>query len=90
MLGESFVADAVRVDETGNGLRLHGWIGSPTDTRRTSEQQRFFVNGRCVRDTLVAHAIRQAYRDVLFHGRHPVFVLFLENVRYSVSEGRTW
>ncbi|HET6602950.1 MAG TPA: DNA mismatch repair protein MutL, partial [Xanthomonadaceae bacterium] len=60
------------------GLRLHGWVGLPTLARSQSDQQYFYVNGRAVRDRLVAHAVRQAYADVLYHGRHPVFVLFLQ------------
>ena len=78
VLGKGFVAQAVRVDESRDGLRLWGWVGLPTHSRSQADQQYFFVNERVVRDKLVAHAIRQAYRDVLFHGRHPVFVLYLE------------
>jgi DNA mismatch repair protein MutL len=66
------------VDEHGEPLRLRGWVGLPTFSRSQSDLQFFFVNGRPVRDKLVAHAVRRAYQDVLFHGRHPAFVLFLE------------
>ncbi|MFU8814126.1 MAG: DNA mismatch repair endonuclease MutL [Pseudomonadales bacterium] len=78
VLSGEFVERAVVVDESRGELRLHGWVGQPTQSRSQADQQYFFVNGRVVRDKLVAHAIRQAYRDVLFHGRHPVFVLFFE------------
>ncbi len=59
-------------------MRLRGWVGLPTHSRAQADQQYFFVNGRSVKDRIVAYAVRQAYRDVLFHGRHPVFVLYLE------------
>jgi DNA mismatch repair protein MutL len=49
----------------------------PTFSRSQADLQYFFVNGRVIRDKLIAHAIKQAYRDVLFHGRHPAYVLFL-------------
>jgi DNA mismatch repair protein MutL len=78
LLGRDFLAEAVEVDERQEELRLHGWIGSPTYTRRTADQQHLFVNSRYVRDKVVSHAIRQAYRDVIFHGRQPVFVVYLE------------
>jgi len=78
VLSDEFVNRSIAVDESGPGLRLSGWVGLPTLSRSQTDQQYFFVNGRIVRDKLVAHAIRQAYRDVLFHGRHPVFVLYLE------------
>lgn len=78
LLTRDFVAGAVRVDEHGGVLRLWGWIGMPTHTRSQADQQFFYVNGRSVHDKLVSHAVRQAYRDVTFHGRHPVFVLYLE------------
>jgi len=78
VLSAEFVERSVQIDESSDALRLHGWVGLPTHSRSQSDQQYFYVNGRLVRDKLVAHAIRQAYRDVLFHGRHPVFVLFFE------------
>ena len=78
LLGKSFLENALHLDLETGGLRLWGWVGLPTHSRAQADQQYFFVNGRVVRDRLVAHAIRQAYRDVLFHGRHPVFVLYLE------------
>ena len=78
LLGEDFHAAALALDESSAGLRLHGAIGLPAHARATREAQYFFVNGRCVRDKLAAHAIRQAYQDVLHHDRHPAFVLFLE------------
>jgi DNA mismatch repair protein MutL len=78
LLTREFLDHAIAVDEHGDALRLWGWIGIPTHTRAQADQQYFYVNGRSVRDKLVAHAVRQAYSDVMFHGRHPVFVLYLE------------
>jgi DNA mismatch repair protein MutL len=77
-LGEEFTVQCLPVDAAAAGLRLHGWVGAPTAARGSADQQHFYVNGRAVRDRVVAHAVRQAYADVLFHGRHPAFVLFLE------------
>ena len=78
VFGEHFTAESVAIDETGGGMRLSGRIGLPTHSDSRANRQYFYVNGRPVRDRLAGHAVRQAYRDVLFHGRHPVFVLFLE------------
>ncbi len=78
VLGEAFVGDSLRIDHAGAGLSLSGWVGLPTASRAQADQQYFHVNGRLVRDRVVAHAVRQAYADVLFHGRHPAFVLFLD------------
>ncbi|MGY6517841.1 MAG: DNA mismatch repair endonuclease MutL [Lysobacteraceae bacterium] len=77
-LGADFTRDCLAIDHAAAGLRLHGWVGLPTTARSSASQQYFYVNGRAVRDRIVAHAVRQAYADVLFHGRHPAFVLFLE------------
>ncbi|MGV8923382.1 MAG: DNA mismatch repair endonuclease MutL [Thermomonas sp.] len=77
-LGQDFARSALRVDHSGAGLRLHGWIAQPAYNRASTDQQYLYVNGRAVRDRSVAHAVRQAFSDVLFHGRHPAYVLFLE------------
>ena len=78
MLGEDFIGNAMKLDHEGSGLRLHGWFCLPTYARSQADQQYFFLNGRPLRDKLIASAVRLAYRDVLFHGRHPAYVLFLE------------
>jgi DNA mismatch repair protein MutL len=76
--GPAFIENAVFIDYAINELRLWGWVGRPTFSRSQADMQYFYVNGRMVRDKLVTHAIRQAYHDVLYHGRHPAYVLFLE------------
>jgi DNA mismatch repair protein MutL len=76
-LSESFTKQSIVIDHDGAGLNLRGWVGLPTASRSSADQQFFYVNGRAIRDKNVAHAVRQAYSDVLFHGRHPSFVLFL-------------
>ena len=78
VLGEEFPAQSLRIDHTAAGLHLSGWVGLPTASRSQADSQYFYVNGRLVRDRIVAHAVRQAYADVLFHGRHAAFVLYLE------------
>jgi DNA mismatch repair protein MutL len=78
ILGEEFPVQSLRIDHAAAGLHLHGWVGLPTASRSQADQQYFYVNGRLVRDRVVTHAVRQAYADVLFHGRHPAYVLFLE------------
>ena len=76
--GPAFMQNALHIDTEAAGLKLWGWVALPTFSRSQSDLQHFFVNGRVIRDKLVTHAVRQAYRDVLFHGRHPAFVLYLE------------
>ncbi len=78
LCGPKFIESAVIIDVEASGLKLSGWVGLPTFSRASSDLQYFFVNGRVIRDKLVAHAVRQAYRDVLYNGRHPAFVLYLE------------
>lgn len=78
LLGEDFLQQSLRIEQAGAGMHLSGWVGLPTASRAQADQQYFYVNGRLVRDRVVAHAVRQAYADVLFHGRHPAFVLFLQ------------
>ncbi|MGB1542117.1 DNA mismatch repair endonuclease MutL [Spongiibacter sp. UBA1325] len=76
--GPAFMENALFIDRSAIGLRLWGWVALPGFSRSQADLQHFYVNGRYIRDRLVAHAVRQAYRDVLFHGRHPAFVLYLE------------
>lgn len=76
--GPAFMEHALRIEQQAVGLSLYGWVALPTFSRAQADLQYFFVNGRVVRDKLVTHAIRQAYRDVLYHGRHPAYVLYLE------------
>jgi DNA mismatch repair protein MutL len=75
--GPAFMEQAVAIDSQAPPYSLSGWVGLPTFSRSQPDLQYFFVNGRVIRDRLVAHAVKQAYRDVLFHGRHPAFVLYL-------------
>jgi len=78
LLGPNFIDNSLRVDTNATGLSLWGYVALPTFSRAQADLQHFFVNGRVIRDKLVVHAIRQAYRDVLYQGRHPAFVLYLE------------
>ena len=78
LCGKAFMEQAVYVEHAAAGLSLHGWVALPTFSRSQADLQFFYVNNRMVRDKLVTHAIRQSYQDVLFHGRHPAYVLFLE------------
>lgn len=77
VLGSEFTTRCLEVNVTHQDMHLSGWVGLPTASRSSADQQYFFVNGRAVRDKTVAHAVKQAYADVLFHGRYPAFVLFL-------------
>jgi DNA mismatch repair protein MutL len=76
--GNSFIEQSMYMDHAQGGLRIWGWLGLPTFSRSQADMQYFYVNGRMVRDKVISHAVRQAYQDVLFHGRHPAYVLFFE------------
>ena len=78
VLGKAFVESAIEVSSEVAGLRLTGWIAEPSYSRSQADQQFFYVNDRIIRDKVVTHAVRQGYQDVLYHGRHPAYVLFLE------------
>jgi DNA mismatch repair protein MutL len=75
--GSAFIDNCVKIDFASSGLELGGWVGLPTFSRSQPDMQFFYVNGRLIKDKLVAHAVKQAYQDVLYHGRQPVFVLYL-------------
>jgi DNA mismatch repair protein MutL len=76
--GDNVPDNSVYFDEQAEDMRLSGWAGLPGFSRSQADMQYFFLNGRLIRDKTVIHAIRLGYQDVLFHGRHPVYVLYLE------------
>lgn len=76
--GDNVPENSVYFDEQREGMRLSGWAGLPSFSRSQADMQYFFLNGRLIRDKTIVHAVRLGYRDVLFHGRHPVYVLYLE------------
>lgn len=77
VVGPAFMSKAIAIEMEANGLLLWGWVAEPAFSRSQADLQYFYVNGRSIRDKVVSHAIRQAYEDVLYHGRHPAFVLNL-------------
>lgn len=77
-LGESFAAQALYLQHSASGLQLRGWLGAPPYSRKTGDQQYLYINGRAVRDRNLGHAAKSAYAEVLFHGRQPAYVLFLD------------
>lgn len=96
MLGKEFMQSAIVVSRQAADLHIYGMASLPAYSKASREAQYFFVNGRFIRDRIVAHAIRQAYQDILHLQRHPAFVLFLDmppelvdvNVHPSKSEIR--
>jgi DNA mismatch repair protein MutL len=78
IFGDEFLTHARVVDASAGPLRLTGYAALPAYSRAGRDEQYFFVNGRFVRDKLLAHAAREAYTDVLHGSRHPAYVLFLE------------
>ncbi len=78
LCGKDFYANAFVIDEQRHGMRLHGWVAKPSWNRASADRQFFYINGRMIKDKLIGHAVRQAYQDVLFHGRFPAFVLYFE------------
>lgn len=78
LCGEAFLEHASYFERQADGLSLRGWVAAPTFSRSQADMQHTFVNGRFVRDKLLRHAVRHAYRDVLYQSRNPAYVIFLE------------
>ncbi len=76
--GKQFAEQSIYLENTAQDMQVQGWISLPTFSRSQADLQYFYVNGRAIRDKVISHAIKQAYQDVLYHGRFPAFVLFLE------------
>jgi DNA mismatch repair protein MutL len=77
VLGSAFMEHSIGVEFTAGELTLRGWLAAPNFNRSQPDMQYWYLNGRYVRDKLLGHAVRQAYEDVLFNGRHPAYVLYL-------------
>ena len=78
LLGRSFVENLLYFEHEHDGKQLHGWLATPNFSRSQADMQYQFVNQRHVRDKTISHAIKLAYQDVLYHGRQPAYVIFLE------------
>ena len=75
--GNAFAEQCIAIERETDGIALSGWICLPTFNRSQPDMQYWFVNGRSVSDKTLSHAVRHAYRDVLFHGRYSAYVLNL-------------
>ncbi len=85
VLGKEFGDNAIEIDAAREGFRLTGLAGLPTLNRATARDQYLFVNGRSVRDKLLAGAVRGAYQDFLARDRHPMVALFLDGPAESID-----
>ena len=85
LCSRSFIENALYIDMKSIDLRLWGWISLPTYSRNQNDLQYFYVNRRMVKDKLINHAVKQAYQDVLYNGRHPAFTLFIELDPHAVD-----
>lgn len=77
VLGEAFEHNAIAVDAAAGPLRVSGWVVRPAAATAGRDSQHVFVNGRYVRDKLIVHALKEAYRDVLHHQLSPAYCLFI-------------
>ena len=78
VLGDELLEQSLPVDARSGEMHLYGRVGLPTCAGNQPDRQYFYINGRMIRDKIIAHAIRQAYQDMLYHGRHPVYVLYFD------------
>ncbi len=78
LCGQAFVDNALALEYESAGLRLSGWLGLPPFSRSQTDMQYFLVNRRAVQDRLLQHGVRQAFEDLLYPGRQPTYVLYLE------------
>ncbi len=77
LCGRTFIQQALRLEYQHGAMCLQGWLGLPTAARPQADLQYFFINGRIIRDRILGHALRQAFADRMYPGRHPAYVLYL-------------
>ncbi len=75
--GQPFINNALKIESDDGIVNLQGWLGTADAARSQNDLQYFYVNGRIVKDKLINHAIRMAYQDYLYEGKHPAYVLYL-------------
>jgi DNA mismatch repair protein MutL len=78
IVGDEFMANALYIEHESAGCKLTGWLCQPTYARAQPDLQHFYLNGRMLRDRVVGSAVRLGFRDVMYGGRHPAYVLFME------------
>jgi len=78
LIGKAFVEHAIYIERAIDDMKLYGWIAAPTFSRGQPDLQYQYVNDRHIRDKTIGHAVKLAFQDVLYHGRHPAYALFLE------------
>ncbi len=78
LLGKSFTDQSIEVISEAEGLRLWGWLASPTSSRDRNDMQYLYINNRAVSDSVCRHAVRMAFEDTLEYGQHPAWVLYLD------------
>jgi len=78
VLGEAFEQNSIAVEAAAGVLRVSGWVIRPSAATGSRDSQHVFVNGRYVRDKLIVHALKEAYRDVLHHQLNPAYCLFID------------
>ena len=78
ILGKNFVEHAISIEREDRNMKLSGWVAAPDFSRVQADYQYQYVNRRHIRDKTISHAVKSAYQDVLYHGRHPAYVLYLD------------
>ncbi len=78
LYSREFIENAIYVDENVGDAHLWGWVASPRYNRARADMQSFYINGRIIKDKIVNHAVKSAYKDVMFGNRYPAFLLYLD------------
>ncbi len=78
LYSREFIENAIFIDESVGDTHLWGWVASPRYNRARADMQSFYINGRIIKDKIVNHAVKSAYKDVMYGNRYPAFLLYLD------------
>ena len=78
LYSRDFIENAIYIDKEVGDAHLWGWVASPRFNRARADMQSFYINGRIIKDKIVTHAIKNAYKDVMYGNRYPAFLLYLD------------